>query len=71
MPPPPLDTYVCVEGHPFVAKKKIAKNSSSTHFGDDILRGVEFPKPRLTPQIEEIGAFNDDNGETLARERLR
>eukprot|EP00795_Rhopilema_esculentum_P013781 gene13781-4710_t len=71
VPPPPLDTYVCVEGHPFVAKKKIAKSSSSTHFGDDILRGVEFPKPRLTSQVAEIGAFNDDNGETLARERLR
>lgn len=68
VPPPPLDTYVCVEGHPFVTKKKIPKVPSVATLADDILRGIEFPKPRSDDLKDTL---KDDNGEILARERLR
>ena len=47
------------------------KVASASHFVDDILRGIEFPKPRSLHQVEPRDPMIDDNGEGLARERLR
>lgn len=48
-------------------KKKVPKVASVTTLVDDILRGIEFPKPRT---VDPSDSFMDDNGESLARERL-
>eukprot|EP00794_Sanderia_malayensis_P017724 gene17724-19496_t len=71
VPPPPLDTYVCVEGHPFATKKRMSKVASTSHLPDDMLRGiVEFPKPSAVHDGGLREPLKDESGEGLARERL-
>lgn len=72
VPPLPLDTYVCVEGHQTSTKKKIVKPNNSA-ISEDILRGVVFPRPNTEPEAQEDNSDDsgkDDCGERVARERL-
>ena len=74
VPPPPLDTYVCVEGHQPVSKRKPQKQSSASQLHEDILHGVVFPRP--SSEITDDGDSSEEqprdegSGERLAKERL-
>ena len=62
---------MCVEGHPFAAKKRMSKVSSSSHLPDDVFRGiVDFPKPSSIHDENIREQLQDESGEILARERL-